>query len=314
MSDSRDNPVSPFSAEIEAQVCQRVTNAHVRHGLDTPAPAHPHGHGGIAEVLDLDAQIMAEHTAAVVAGLPVTGAVHRIADLGAGTGAGTFALLAQFPDAHVVAVDSSTEHLDQLRFTAAQTGLAERIDTVNADLDREIPPLGEPDLVWASASLHHLTDPQRALRRVGEAMHPDGLLVVVEVDGFPRFLPDDAPADRPGVEARCHEASNRQHRAQMPHRGADFGPVLRAAGFTVERREVLDIAVPQAAAPALGRYAAIGLERMREVLTDELAPEDLAALDRLLDPGHPESLLQRTDLTLRTTRTVWTARHSGQRS
>jgi SAM-dependent methyltransferase len=305
---------------MEALICTRVTNADRRHGLKNHGLArrqdHHTGHGGhdravVAEVLDLDAEVLAEHTAAIVAALPAERAPRRIADLGCGTGAGTFALLTRFPEAQVVAVDSSEDHLARLRRKADEAGVAARIDTITADLDTELPPLGEPDLVWASASLHHLADPERTLRGIHSALNRGGFLVVVEVDGFPRFLPEGAPNDRPGLEERCHELADRRHDARLPHRGADFGPMLTAAGWTIEAHRTITATVEQSWSPAISRYAHLGFARLREVLADELSAQDLAALDRLLDPVDAQSLVRRNDLVMRTRRAVWIARVSG---
>ncbi|MDL5158411.1 class I SAM-dependent methyltransferase [Actinomycetospora termitidis] len=267
---------------------------------------HPqHDHAGMAEILDLDAEVLAEPTAALVAALPVREAPRRVVDLGAGTGVGTLALLDRFPAAHVLAVDASDDHLRRLHEKAASRGLAGRVETLRADLDAAWPDLGRPDLVWASASLHHLADVDAALHRLRDLLAPRGLLVVVEPDGFPRFLPDDAPEDRPGVERRAHEAADRRAAEHMPHRGADLGPTLRAAGFTVELERKEPLAVGGA---AVGRYALLGLGRLRHGVADALSAEDLTALDRLLDPEGPGSLLRRDDLAVRTTRSVWAAR------
>lgn len=56
---------------------------------------HTH-HPSPADVLELDAHVFSEHTASITAWLPVHSEPDRILDLGSGTGAGTFALLAQF--------------------------------------------------------------------------------------------------------------------------------------------------------------------------------------------------------------------------
>lgn len=260
----------------------------------------------MAEILDLDAELLAGHTASIIERLPIEGTPRQIVDLGCGTGAGTFALLAHFPEAHVTAVDSSADHLHRLREKARANGVDDRVRTVQADLDTEWPDLGKPDLVWASASMHHMADPDRTLRQVHDTLAPGGLFAVVELADFPRFLPEDAPEDRPGLEERCHAASDRHHAEHVTHRGADWGPRLIAAGFTVEGERTTTIEIEHS--EPVARYALNAFRRMRDTVADALSPEDLAALDRLLDPAGPESILHRTDLAVRTERTTWTAR------
>ncbi|MET1075488.1 MAG: class I SAM-dependent methyltransferase [Umezawaea sp.] len=277
--------------------------------------SHGHGHGhqhddGQAEVLDLDAEVLAEHTASITAWLPVTARPRQIVDLGCGTGAGTFALLTRVPDAHGTAVDSSVDHLRRLREKAGAEGVADRIHTVLADLDADWPELGTPDLVWASASMHHMADPDRTLRRVHDALAPGGLFAVVELAGFPRFLPDDAPEGRPGLEERCHVASDRYHAEHVPHRGADWGPKLTAAGFTLDGERTITVHVEQSGSDAIGRYALNSLQRLRGSVADALPAEDLAALDELLDADSPHSVLRRDDLVVRAERQVWAARRA----
>ncbi|MFI1002438.1 class I SAM-dependent methyltransferase [Streptomyces galbus] len=283
-------------------------------------PAHPHTHqhvrhdddsDGLAELLDLDAEVLAEHTASLLAWLPLDTGPRQVVDLGCGTGAGTFALLDRFPDAYVTAVDASAAHLRRLRAKACARGLEERVRTVQADLDDTAwPDLGTPDLVWASASLHHLAHPGRALATVRELLAPGGLFAVVELAGFPRFLPEDAPEDRPGLEERCHAATDRLQAEHMPHRGADWGPMLTAAGFTVEGRRTVAVDIEGTRSEAVGRYALAGLRRIRGAAATALSAEDLTALDRLLDPTGPHSILRRDDLAVRTERMVWAARRT----
>jgi SAM-dependent methyltransferase len=230
-------------------------------------------------------------------------------DLGCGTGAGTFALLARFPEAHVTAVDSSAEHLHRLREKACAEGVQERVRTVLTDLDAASwPDLGTPDLVWASASMHHMADPGRALRTVYDILAPGGLFAVVELAGFPRFLP--APEDRPGLEERCHAAGERFHAEHVPHRGANWGPMLAAAGFALEGERTITVNIEGSRSAAVGRYALGSLQRLRRSATDALSAEDLAALDRLLDTDSPHHILRRDDLAVRTERTVWAARRN----
>ncbi|MGA5498754.1 class I SAM-dependent methyltransferase [Streptomyces cinereoruber] len=283
----------------------------------THSPHHgaPHGHhaenalDGQAEILDLDAEVLGEHTASITTWLPLHHAPHHIVDLGCGTGAGTFALIERFPDAHITAVDASAEHLQRLRTKACTLGVQERVRTVQADLDETVwPDLGSPDLVWASASMHHMARPEIALRNVHGMLPPGGLFAVVELAGHPRFLPADAPKEQPGLEERAHAAADARQAEHMPHRGADWGPLLSAAGFSIEGERTIAVNLDGTRSDAIGRYATGVLGRIRSVVADRLTPEDLTALDQLLDASGPHSILRRDDLTVRTERTVWAAR------
>ncbi|WP_030559879.1 class I SAM-dependent methyltransferase [Streptomyces aureocirculatus] len=272
---------------------------------------HERSDGGQAEILDLDAEVLAEHIASITAWLPLKSEPHQIVDLGCGTGAGTFALLERFPDAHVTAVDTSAGHLQLLGEKACARGIEGRVRTVQADLDASRwPDLGRPDLVWASASMHHMANPDRTLTSVRELLAPGGLFAVVELAGFPRFLPADAPQNRPGLEERAHAATDSFHAEHVPHRGADWGLMLTAAGFTVEDERTITVNIDGARSEAIGRYAYGSLQRIRGVAAPALSPEDLAALDQLLDTNSPNSLLRREDLSVRTERTVWAARRT----
>ena len=69
---------------------------------------------------------------------------------------------------------------------------------------------------------------------------------------------------------------------------------------------MIDLAAPLPAAS--GRYAQATLRRIRSGLDGRMSPDDLAALDTLIDSDGPDGVLQRNDLTVRTARTVWAAR------
>ncbi|MEU8349264.1 class I SAM-dependent methyltransferase [Streptomyces sp. NPDC048845] len=304
------SPHAPHDHGAQAAHDHGAQAAH-DHGVHA---AHQHGQGldadGQAEILELDAEVLAGHIASITAWLPVEAAPRHIVDLGSGTGTGTFALLERFPGAEVTAVDTSAGHLRRLREKAAAAGLADRVHTVLADLDTAWPDLGTPQLVWASASMHHMADPGHTLRQVHDTLAPGGLFAVVELAGFPRFLPEDAPEDRPGLEERCHAALDRHLAEHMPHRGADWGPQLTAAGFTVEDERTVSVNIGPPHTDAVGRYALGSLRRVRDGAAPALAAEDLAVLDQLLDTDGPRSILRRGDLTVRTERSVWAARRT----
>ncbi|MGW7416376.1 class I SAM-dependent methyltransferase [Streptomyces sp. NPDC054863] len=272
---------------------------------------------GLAEVLDLDAEVLHSYLAEVtdlLGELTADAPPRRILDLGSGTGTGTLALLRRFDGADAVAVDVSEEMLHRVTAKVRDAGIGEsRIRTVKADLDADWPEgLGPVDLMWASASLHHMADPDRALADVFATLRPGGLLAVAEMEAspFPRFLSDELEADlgRPGLEERCHAALADQHAEAVPHLGDDWGTRLTAAGFTVEAERRFDIRLTAPLPAATGRYARATLGRLRDHLEDGLSADDLAALTVLLDGDGPESILRRDDLTVRTTRLLWVAR------
>lgn len=270
----------------------------------------------MAELLDLDAEVLHAYLSEVTgwvyelaAGRPA----RRILDLGSGTGTGALALAQRFEGAEVIAVDMSAYLLGRLRGKARDLGLAERVRTVEADLDAEWPAVGPVDLAWASSSLHHMADPDRVLTEIFAAMNPGGLLMVAELDSFPRFLPDDAGPDgpglgAPGLEARCHAAVDRIRADALPHMGSDWGGRLSKAGFNVEAERTFAIHLTPPLPAATGRYAQASLRRLRSGLDGQLSDGDLAALDTLIGSAGPESVLRRDDLSVRATRTVWASR------
>ncbi|MFJ8751306.1 class I SAM-dependent methyltransferase [Streptomyces sp. NPDC102441] len=289
------------------------STSHAHH--HEPGHHHEHDHGhpdtddSLAQVLDLDAEIFAPYLAGVTARIAERAGegVTHVVDLGSGTGTGTFALLERFPGARVTAVDSSPAMLARLVDAARAKGLGDRVDTLETDAGAGLAGITGADLVWASASLHHVDDPAAALAGVHAALRPGGLLAVAELDGMPHFLPDDAVAGRPGLETRCREALAGLHAEQMPHLGADWGAMLAEAGLLVEdeRTERLELRDPLPA--GVGRYAHVVLDRIRGALDGRVDPADLAALGTLVDGG-PADVRHRDDLVVRTTRSLWVAR------
>jgi hypothetical protein len=140
------------------------------------------------------------------------------------------------------------------------------------------------------------------------ALEPGGLLVAIELDSFPRFLPDDIGIGRPGLEARCHALLAEQRIVDMPHLGDDWGIRLARAGFVAELEWPVAIELTAPLPPAAQRYAQITLRRMRAHLADALDADDLASLDSVIESDGPEGVLRREDLSVRANRTVWMGR------
>ncbi|GAA4069767.1 hypothetical protein GCM10022214_26410 [Actinomadura miaoliensis] len=256
-------------------------------------------------MLDLDAQTFSAYLDELTDWVQqhTSGAPRKVADLGAGTGGGSLALARRFTAAEIVAVDQSAVMLDRVRAAARAQGLDDRLRVVQADLDDAWPPIGSVDLVWAASSLHHVADPDRMLGDVHAALRPGGLLVVIEMDALPRFLPDDIGIGRPGLEERCHEAAARAGWNAHP----DWRPHLERAGFEMAAQRTFVIEASPAP-PSATRYGHALLSGFRSALDGHLAADDLDALDHLLAADRPDALLHRRDLTLRASRTAWAAR------
>src|SRR3984885_13048488 len=264
--------------------------------------AHEH----LADLLDLDAEVLSDYHREVAEWVSANLTERaRVIDVGAGTGTGCLALARQLPDAEVIALDVDEEMLKHLQEKARASGRADRIRTVQADLDQAWPD-GVPaaDLVWAANSMHHMGDPARAVAQIYHALRPGGLLAVTELESFPRFLTDSAGA---ALEDRIHAAMARGRDEAGMHMHEDWPARFAAAGFTVEseRRFVIALQPPPDSplAAAMARYAMVTLGRARQGLEDKLNAGDIAALDALAP-----ALSARDDLAVRTSRTVWLAR------
>ncbi|HEX3336684.1 MAG TPA: class I SAM-dependent methyltransferase [Jatrophihabitans sp.] len=263
----------------------------------------------LAELLDLDGEVLHSYWTDALSSLhPAATGAGRILDLGAGTGVATIALAQRFDGAEVIAVDASEEMLRRVRVKALELGLADRVRTVQADLDLDWPALGPIDVTWASMSLHHLADPDRVLRDVFAATRAGGLAAVAELSEPLSFLPHDVGVGRPGLEARCLDALNQAQAHALPELGSAWSPRLEAAGFTVVSEQALTIELKPRRSPGAVRYAQLWLRRLRSGLTHQLADDDLEALSTLVDGDGPESLVQRDDLHIRGTRIVTLAR------
>ncbi|OUE08541.1 hypothetical protein CMsap09_06310 [Clavibacter michiganensis] len=285
------------------------------HGPHGPADG-PHGpaDASLAVMLDLDARILHGHLrelTAWVRRLARDTAGRVVVDLGAGTGTGTVALARRFDRAEVVAVDASDPMLARVAERAVVDGLADRIRTVRADLDEGWPGLPPADVMWASLMLHEVRDPAALLARIRDGLAPGGLLAVVEMDGPPRFLPDqlDPALGRPGLAGRLDDAVTHGGTGGPSH--PDWAPWLSEAGLIdVETRAFRidpDPADPVAAQATLP-YARAWLTRVRDRSGDRLDADDRAALDALLDPRGPHALERTPGVRLRGTRTAYVGR------
>ncbi|MET7341140.1 class I SAM-dependent methyltransferase [Streptomyces sp. NPDC087866] len=294
-------------------------------GLHHERPAHGH-HGGtepdwdvMAPLLERNAELSSEHyteAARWIAALPTAPKVRRVLDIGAGPGVVTCLLAEVFPEAEVVAVDGTPALLERTRERARRLGLDDRVTTLHATLPEGLPELGEADLIWAGNTLHHMGDQRAALAGFGELLRPGGIVALVEGGLQPRQLPRDLGFGRPGLEARMEAAEAelfQEMRAELPdarREVEDWAALFGAAGLTPQGTRSFLLDLPAPLADAAREQVVADFTRRSGGLRDHLDTEDLAVLDRLLDPEDPAGLQHRPDVFVLLARTL----HLGRRA
>lgn len=239
-------------------------------------------------------------------------------DVGCGAGGMTLALAAALGEAgFVLAVDGEPELLAAVReLVGGRSGLA-TVKTLVADLGDGAEPVraalaGPADLLWASASVHHVGDQQAAVDALASLLGPGGRLALAEGGLAARNLPWDLGVGEPGLELRLEAANDRwfaRMRAELPgsvRMPYGWSEALRRAGLTAvtARSTLRETPTPlrdEVRAQVVERLAR-WVDRLR--LTGLLDAADVAAWDRLLDPEDPAWLGHRDDLFRLDVRTV----------
>lgn len=167
-----------------------------------------------------------------------------------------------------------------------------------------LPPEGA-DVIWGSASIHHLADQQAGITALAGLLAPGGRLALAEGGLKPRHLPWDLGVGTPGLELRFEAAQDAWFagmRASVP--GSVPMPygwttALKRAGLTevTTRSQLIEHGVPLAAEvkERVLKMFSHRVERLSET-PELLVPEDLDTWSRLVDPGDPLWLGNRDDL------------------
>lgn len=272
----------------------------------------------MAPLLERNAELTgAQYEAAArwIAALPTAPRVRRVLDVGSGPGVVTCLLAQVFPEAEVVAVDGTPALLEHTRDRAKRLGLDDRVHTLHADLPGDLGLLGEADLIWAGNTLHHVGDQRAALAGFAGALRPGGTVALVEGGLSPRQLPRDIGIGRPGLEARMEALTAdmfEEMRSELPdavRETEDWAALFEAVGLTPQGTRSFLTDLPAPLSDAAREHVIDEFTRRRSVLAERLAADDLAVLDRLLDPEDPAGLRRRPDVHLLMARTV----HLGRR-
>lgn len=242
-------------------------------------PLHSHAeHSTLGRLLDLDAEIhedMLNEALDLIDGHLGGSPVRRVLDVGAGTGTGTFSLSSRYPEAEVIALDANPSMTQQIDARVA----GQRITTLNRPLSAMGLDAGSVDLAWASSVFHEFDDVAGAFAALSEAIHPGGLLAILEMDGPPRVLPNQYDE----LESRLRSLAH----ADAPQ--TEWSSSLRAAGFELLQKHTLlsDQELPGDGVG--GDYARMELRRLAHHAAHGLNPDQSATLSQILDsvPGTP---------------------------
>ncbi|MBW5252691.1 class I SAM-dependent methyltransferase [Streptomyces sp. P01-B04] len=298
------------------------------------AHAHDHQHGGtqghhhgpndpdwdvMGPLLEQNAELSSEQytqAARWIAGLPDAPKVRRVLDIGSGPGVISCLLAEAFPDAEVVAVDGTPALLERTRARAERLGLGDRVATLHAELPDGLAGLGQADLIWAGNTLHHMGDQRAVLAGFAALLNPGGTVALVEGGLQPRQLPRDLGFGRPGLEARMEAVQAElfeEMRADLPdarRENEDWSALFTAVGLAPQGTRSFLLDLPAPLGDVAREHVVAELTRRRDGLRDRLAADDIAVLDRLLDPEDPAGLHRRPDTYLLLARTV----HLGRRA
>ncbi|WP_406090226.1 class I SAM-dependent methyltransferase [Streptomyces sp. NBC_01013] len=307
---------------------------HAGHGHHDGNHAHEHRHDGtnghhhdpaepdwdvMGPLLEQNAELSSEQyteAARWIAGLPDAPEVRRVLDIGSGPGVISCLLAEAFPEADVVAVDGTPALLERTRGRAQRLGLEGRVTTVHADIPGGLAELGQADLVWAGNTLHHMGDQRAVLAGFAALLNPGGTVALVEGGLQPRQLPRDLGFGRPGLEARMeavHAEAFEEMRAALPgsrRENEDWAALFATVGLTPQGARGFLLDLPAPLGDVARDHVISEFTRRRDGLGDRLDAEDIATLDRLLDPEDPAGLHRRPDTYLLMARTV----HLGRRT
>ena len=232
----------------------------------------------------------------------------RVLDLGCGRGDHVLLFAEALGEGgRVTGLDRRRDSLDFAAARLERAGLAGRAKLDEGDLFAMPYEPGSFDLVWSSHVFHGLRELPAAAAAVRRVVRRGGRFALRENRVSATLLPSDIGIGEPGLEARLNFAFDawlRRDRRELGRYPHGWQRLLADAGFV----EVVAQAYLHEARPPFDelqqRYLRYWLDRKRNI--EGATPEDIATLDRLVDPGDEAYFLHRDDLHFVAVSTVYT--------
>lgn len=199
----------------------------------------------------------------------------------------------------VVAVDIDPAYLELAAATARAAGVADRVELVEAPVERLPFEPGSFDLAWCAQSFRSLPDPVAALRVMKRLVRPGGTVAVLENDALHHLLlPWPVGLELAVRVAERVELAEEEDDPDAPYVGRRLTQAFRAAGL--EDASIRTYALNRQAplGEAERSFLLYEFAELRGRVADRLARPLLDRFDRLLGPDSPVALIDRPDFAM----------------
>jgi len=241
-------------------------------------------------------EALAPELEAIIGTLPIARGA-RVLDLACGDGDyGRWLAGRVGPSGLVVGVDILPAYLDAAHDAASRGPTARVARFLRAPIERLPFADGAFDAAWCAQSFYSLPDPVEALRHMVRVVKPGGLVAVLEGDTLHHvLLPWPVEVELAVRRAELLAFAEESDKPRKFYVGRLLLPIFRAAGLADARLRTwaTDRTAPLSR-PARD-YLAHYLKNLRDRVAPFLEPDPLAALDRLIDPGSADNLLDLPD-------------------
>lgn len=115
----------------------------------------------------------------------------KVADVGCGNGRALIVLAKSFPNSTFVGYDNWALSIDQARKNAEEEGVADNLTFEVRDMTQGLPE--SFDLITAFDVIHDMVDPQSAIHRIGEALDPNGTVLILDFNSSDKLEENNGP-------------------------------------------------------------------------------------------------------------------------